>query len=154
MGAAAVIGGGLSIAGSIMGRNASRAAGRAQQRALNYQAELNEAEAKRVEEQTVEQLRRFRVQVGQAEGANRASLGASGITTEGSAMDVLEMNARNAKLDELNIEYKGERRAEALREEAKLNRMGGQAARSAAYAEGDAQLVGGIGRTILKFRGD
>lgn len=141
----AAITGGISLIGTIMGADGARREGQARKRQLDYQASLNEEEAARVEEQTVDQLRRFRIEAAKATGSNRAAIAASGIRLGGSAQAILEENAMNMAKDEVNIQLAGDRRAEALREEARLNRMGGQSAQASGSTRASAQLLSGIG---------
>lgn len=55
-------------------------------------------------------------------GAMRANYGASGVTVEGSAMDVLENSASDAKLNEQNIKYNAHLKSIGFSENAILDR--------------------------------
>ena len=52
-----------------------------------------------------------------------SSYAASGVSMEGSALDVLEFSAANAELDALTIRYESEMEARSYRKEADLERM-------------------------------
>jgi hypothetical protein len=79
-------------------------------------------------------------------GGIRAGYGASGITMEGSPLDVLEFSAANAELDRQNILYKGELRAMGYDDTAMLDRMRGDAAQSAGYEKAGSAILMGAGK--------
>ena len=56
-------------------------------------------------------------------GLMRANYGASGVTVEGSPLDVMAESAANAEMDALNIKYKGDLAASGYAAEAKLDKM-------------------------------
>jgi len=60
-----------------------------------------------VEDETVETEREFRVLFRREQGSSRARASASGLTG-GSALDVLEQNAREAEFDVAKIKHSGE----------------------------------------------
>jgi hypothetical protein len=66
-------------------------------------------------------------------GAMRAGYGASGVTLEGSPLDVLESSAAEAELDRQNILYRGELRALGYNSGAELDRMRGSSGQQAGY---------------------
>ena len=80
---------------------------------------MSEVEASRFNEKVGLQNQAINAQQTQAEvdrkrrenikrlGAARAARGASGITIEGSPMEIFSENARNAEMDILNIKYQG-----------------------------------------------
>lgn len=77
-------------------------------------------------------------------GAIRAGYGASGLTMEGSPLDILEESASNAELDRRTILYKGELRALGYEDEAALERMRGKQSETSGYLRaGTALLKGG-----------
>ena len=76
-------------------------------------------------------------------GAARAGYGASGITDEGSPLDVLGMSAANAELDRQNILYRGELKALGYGDTAGLERMRADNADLEAFGKaGSAILLG------------
>lgn len=68
-------------------------------------------------------------------GAARAGYAASGITNEGSPLDVLSMSAANAELDKQNILYKGELRAMGYEDTGALDLARGKAAQKQGYVK-------------------
>lgn len=78
-------------------------------------------------------------------GLMRASYGASGVTPEGSPLDVLASSAAEAKLDELNIRYRGELKAVGYTDTAKLDRASGDVAMSQGMTNATSALLGGVG---------
>ena len=76
-------------------------------------------------------------------GAARAAYGASGVTLEGSPIDVLAMSASNAELDRLNILHAGEIKAMGYRDTAQLDRMKGEAAQSKGYGDAASAILTG-----------
>ncbi|SOD41313.1 virion core protein, T7 gp14 family [Nitrosovibrio sp. Nv4] len=81
-------------------------------------------------------------------GAMRAAYGASGIAMEGSPLDVLASSAAEAKLDEMNIKYKGELKAIGFQDEATLERFSGENAMKQGRMEAASAIIGGIGSAI------
>jgi len=77
-------------------------------------------------------------------GAARAAIGASGVTGEGSALDILEANAAQEELDRLTILHGGEMQATGFETSAQLEQMrGAQAQKASRFAAGSTLLLGG-----------
>lgn len=77
-------------------------------------------------------------------GAAEAAYGASGVTMEGSPLDVLESSAASAELDRQTILYKGELRAMGYANSSLLDTMQGNAATQQGYYKaGSSLLIGG-----------
>lgn len=148
MGIEAGIGAMFSIIGGSQQASAARRGGEAESLAARHEADNAEMDALRLEKETVEKVRRFGIQVQKAEGSNRAAISSSGITTEGSAMDVLVENSRNAALDKLNIEYQGSTRAKDLRRDAKFMREKGTRLQDAGSTAASAALLSGVGNAM------
>lgn len=88
------------------------------------------------------QQRKARLQI----GSMRAAYGASGITMEGSAMDVLEQSAAMAELDRQNILYSGELRAGGYESTAGLELMRGDNAVTGSYFSAGSALLSGAAK--------
>ena len=73
----------------------------------------------------------------------RDRYGASGVTVDGSPLDVLEMAATNGELDAQNIRYKGLLRATGYNDTATLDGMAGENARTASYFKASSELLAG-----------
>jgi hypothetical protein len=77
-------------------------------------------------------------------GANRAAIGASGVTMDGSALDILESNAAQEELDALMIRWNGANVSGDLMSNAGLQRAQGANAQTGSYiGAGSALLLGG-----------
>ena len=142
---------GFQVLGGIFGASAEQRAAAKRQAMFNYKAQLNEEEAVRVLEQNKEQTRNFRMQVAMERGQNIVAISATSSGASQSARAILRANAAMATKDEMNIKLAGERRAEALREEARLNRMGGESARAAGQTNAAATLLNTAAGVAGKF---
>jgi hypothetical protein len=127
----------VSAVGAISSAQATSAAAKTNARIADRNALISRQSAAAEEEK---QRRLSRRQA----GANRAAIGASGITMDGSALDVMEDNAMDAEMDALTIRYNGEIGAMNSESDASLERMRAGAARTAGmFGAGSALLQGG-----------
>ncbi|MEH6358830.1 MAG: hypothetical protein V7745_07560 [Pseudomonadales bacterium] len=76
-------------------------------------------------------------------GANRAALGGSGVTAEGSPLDVFADNARQEKLDELRILHAGEVSATGFEADAAIEKIRGKSAQRSGLFGAAGTLLGG-----------
>lgn len=113
----------ISIVGTVVGVVGQVVSGMNASKADAYNAQIANQNAmiarNAAEYQAQQQQRAARIKIGQAE----ANYGASGITTEGSPLDVLESSARNAELDRQAIIYQGQVRAAGYTDQATLDQM-------------------------------
>lgn len=134
------------IAGTAMSVIGALNQGQQAKSAANYNAAVanNNAIASRqqAEANAAAQQRKARLQL----GSMRAGYGASGITMEGSAMDVLEQSAATAELDRQNILYGGELKAGGYQSTAGLELMRGEHAETASYFNAGSALLSGMGK--------
>ena len=101
-------------------------------------------------EQSAEEERRLRVQGQKVLGDMRASYGASGVTMEGSPMEVLKASAGAIELDALNIRTQGQNRYNAFRQEARMSRMRGEAVmRASQFGAAASALDAGVSAYLL-----
>jgi hypothetical protein len=136
-GAATAVGAGLSAVSAL-------SQGAAANSAAKYNAALYERNARITEQNAQMQEDRQRRLAAMRAGANRAAIGASGITAEGSALDLLESNAAQEELDALMIRWNGQTAAGDLRANAQLQRSAGRTAMFNGFAgAGSALLLGG-----------
>lgn len=124
-GIVAGISGIAKAAGSVAEGNAARNAG-------EFNAQIAENNARLSRQQAAEDERVFRVSSRKELGSIRSGYAAGGITSEGSAQDVLEESAANAELDALKIKHGGEVRAKGFEADAELSRAKGEAAQTSA----------------------
>ena len=133
----------VQIAGAVISAIGAINQGQQAKDAANYNAAVANNNAIAARQQAAAnaaaQERKSRMQL----GSIRAGYGASGITMEGSAMDVLEASAATAELDRQNILYGGELKAGGYESTAGLELMRGEhAVTSSYYAAGGALLRG------------
>lgn len=117
--------------------------GQAAYKAGVYNAGVLRVKAAQIRQQTDEEERTAMVNARKVVGDMRANYGASGITMEGSPLDLMEASIANANRDSLNIRYKGEMEARNTEFQAKLSEFQGQSARNASYFQAASSLIGG-----------
>jgi hypothetical protein len=123
--------------GAISQGNAARAAG-------DYNAALYERNAQIAEQNAKVQEDRQRRLSAMRAGANRAAVGASGVSLEGSPLDILESNAAQEEMDALMIRWNAQNEATGLRASGALQRAQGlNAQRQGWMSAGSAILLGG-----------
>ena len=145
----------VSAAGTVTQAIGGIAAGNAKADAEKYNAAQAEANAKIVQEQTAQEEQKVRIMGRRALGSIRAAYGASGVTMEGSPLDVLAMSAANAEQDALNVRKAGEQKANMLYEDARMGRKSAEFAQTSGYMAAAGALLQGTGNTmgILKRSG-
>lgn len=144
MGAAAIP---LIVAGSTISAIGTYNQGKAAYQASIYNAGILEQNAQLAKQQASEDERRQRVTAQKQLGNIRAQYGASGVSLEGSAQDVLEESAANAELDALTIRYQGLAKSNAYLNEAKSQRYQGAQAFRAAKLSAAGTLLSGAGQS-------
>lgn len=136
-GAIAGVAGGMMQANSIMDDAFS-------QKAVNeYNAKIDEQNAKLTLLQAKEDERKARIYSRKVIGEAQANYGASGVTLEGSPADVLQESAAAAELDALSIRHAGYAKAIAYKQSALLERYAGNRAVSSARTKAATALLGG-----------
>jgi hypothetical protein len=145
-----VVGGtAMSAAGSIQGGMAAEAEGKSQQNMANYNAALQEREAKSIEARTALQQKQQAEAADRAQSTMRAGLGASGaVTTAGSPLLIQAEQASQAEMENLMIGYQGSEEALAARSQGKLDIMSGKIARQKGSAAKTAGFMN-AGSTLL-----
>lgn len=99
-----------------------------QSSAINRQWNLQNAELSLKE--AAEDERRIRIQERQQLGDMQANYSKSGITMEGSPLDVMQKSASNAELDALTVRHQGAIKAWGYQQQAWLDEFEGQASSS------------------------
>ena len=139
----------LGAYGQYQGGLAAEAEGKTQQNMANYNAALQEREAKQIEAQTAMQQKQQAEEASRTASTLRAGLGASGaVSTAGSPLMIMAKQASQSELENLNIGYQGMEQATAARSGAALSRMEGLAARQKGRAGKTAGFLG-AGSTLL-----
>jgi len=122
LGASAIAG----IAGGVVGGISSYQQGKQQQAYYNYQAKVQQENAKIAEsnaamerQQGIEEARLQRIKSAQAIGSQKTAMAANGVdVTQGTALDVIEDTAAMGELDALQTRYNYERKALAYESQA------------------------------------
>jgi hypothetical protein len=134
------------IAGTAMSVIGAINQGQQAKSAANYNAQLanNNAIAARqqAEVNAAAQQRASRLKI----GSMVAGYGASGVTMEGSPMDVLEASAATAELDRQNILYGGGLKAGGYQSTAGLELMRGENAETGSYFSAGSALLSGAAK--------
>ena len=138
MAAAALAGGsaGLGAVGAIHQAQAEASA-------ANYNSAVANQNAEQAIAQAAEEERRTRVIARKQIGAARAAYGASGVSLEGSPLDVLGEMAATAEMDALTVRHAGRVRAAGYMNEARLDKFRAKTARTGAYFGASGALLGG-----------
>lgn len=151
MGALPIIAAGVGLASTISNIQAEKMNAEAAAQSHFYNAQINKYNANQSILQAQEDERRLRQKTTQILGQSRANIGASGIQSSGSPLDVMEMSASNAELDALTVRHQGQLRAWAYEQGANLDlskgymaQEGGRLAQGGAALKGAASLLGMI----------
>lgn len=125
--AAAMVGGG------IIGAYGQMYQGHAAKQAGEFNAQVAEQNAELAIKQAKEEEVKFRSVMKRQLGDMRAAIGASGITLEGSPLEVIEDSAAQAEMDAISIRKAGEMKAHTYRTDAKLQRFQGEMGLQGSY---------------------
>lgn len=117
--AVAVIG---KIGAKVEEMSAIQKTAEANARGFDHNAQLKEDNADQIIRQSAEDERRLRVMNRRDLGTMQASYGASGVTMDGSPLDVLQETVAHQEMDALTIRKQGEGRAMGLRSDAGFDR--------------------------------
>lgn len=117
--------------------------GQASEQAYEFNAKIAEQNAAQTRLASAQEERMSRIQARKEIGSMRAAYGASGVTMEGSPMEVLAESVAMAELDALNIRHAGEMRARGYQMEAASSRFSGASARTAARIGAVSSLMKG-----------
>ncbi len=150
MAAAPLIMAGVSTAVGMAG-SANQAAGA--QAAAGYNAAVKEQQATAAVAQSAEDERRLRISSRSQLGGIRNAIGASGIQTEGSALEVLQSSASNAELDALTVRHQGQMKAWAYRAGANLDLFQGEQAKTQGDFAATGYLLKGLSSAAGSFGG-
>ena len=124
--------------------------GVAGKRAADYNARQSEIRAQASRQQAAADAERKRRDNVRKLGVIRANYAASGVTVEGSPLDILESSAAEGEMDALTIQQRGEVAAQGYEETAELDRFRGEAAFSQGLFSAGSSLLGGFSQTGKK----
>lgn len=151
-GAGAAAAGGLSL-GSVLGLGSTLLgavgqiqSGNAQKATANYNAQVNEIQARQAQDQGVAQATEISKRTQQKLAGTRAAAGESGLELTGSVADVLSEVNKQGTLDAMTAMSDSSNRAASLRSSAALSKSRGDAAQSAGYLGAGQSLLTGFSR--------
>jgi hypothetical protein len=133
----------LLIAATAMSAIGAISSAQAQKSAANYNAQLAERNAVISDQQTRAALMAQRRESSKRMGDMRAAFSASGVTWEGSALDVLEDSVAQSELERQNISYQGKLRRMGFESDAALDRASGKNAMRAGYFSATSTILSG-----------
>lgn len=115
-----------AVAGGVVGGVSSYQQGKAQQAQYNYQAKVNEENAKIAQEnanvqrqQGIEEARLQRIKAASTIGSQKTAMAANGVdVTQGTAVDVIADTAAMGELDALQTQYNYEMKARSYEAQA------------------------------------
>lgn len=135
----------FSVVGAISSANSEAAA-------YKYNAKIAERNAVISRQQAAADVDRQRRIADKAIGGIKASYAASGVTMEGTPLDIVEESAAQAKLDELNIKYNGELQAMGFENSAALDRARASNAKTSGYMAAGSSLLLGANKTYQAYK--
>lgn len=140
---------GLGVAGQIQAGRAAETEAKSAQAMANYNAAVQEREAKAIEQRTAIEQQRQAEESARAMSAMRARIGIAGaVPTVGAPLMVQAKQASEFELENLMIGYRGMTEAARARSAAEMERMGGRLARERGRARKRAAYIG-AGATLL-----
>ena len=140
----------LMAAGATVSAGAAVYSGVQQKKAADYNAKMSEQNAKAIDVQTREAIRRQREQNRAILSAQRASALTSGVAETGSTLLVAMENARNLERNVTDIATQGNAQQYAALNQATLSRMHGSAAMTSGLLQGTGTLLSGAGQAFKK----
>ena len=143
----------VMAAGSAVSAGAAVYSGIQQKRAADYNAKMSEQNAKAIDVQTREAIRRQREQNRAILSAQRASALTSGVAETGSTLLVAMENARNLERNVTDIATQGNAQRYAAMNQATLSRFQGNAAMTSGILEGTGTLLSGAGQAYKAWKG-
>ena len=143
----------IMAAGATVSAGAAVYSGIQQKRAADYNAKMSEQNAKAIDVQTREAIRRQREQNRAILSAQRASALTSGVAETGSTLLVAMENARNLERNVTDIATQGNAQRYAAMNQATLSRFQGNAAMTSGILEGTGTLLSGAGQAYKDWKG-
>lgn len=141
----------LAAAGGFIGAAGALYQGSAERAAAEYNSRLLNLQAQQIREKARSDSNQASIGARKTIGEMRANFAASGVTMEGSPLDVMEESVKYAQRDILNIKNQGEMDARMKEYEAKLTRFQGKSAQTASYFSAASALTSG-GSSAYKYK--
>jgi hypothetical protein len=140
---------GATIASAVVAAGGSVYSGIRQKKAADYNASVQESEAKSVDTQTREAIRRQRVNNKSILAAQRTSTLSSGVEESGSSLLALMENSNRLETNISDIATQGNAQQYAALNQATLSRMQGQTAQTSGYIQAGSSLLSGANSLYL-----
>ena len=142
----------LIVAGTAVSAGAAVYSGIQQKKAADYNAKMSEQNAKAIDVQTREAIRRQREQNRAILSAQRASALTSGVAETGSTLLVAMENARNLERNVTDIATQGNAQQYAALNQATLSKMQGRAYQTSGFLQGAGTLLSGAASSMSMGR--
>ena len=142
-----------TVASAAVTAGAAVYSGIQQKKAADYNAKMSEQNAKAIDVQTREAIRRQREQNRAILSAQRASALTSGVAETGSTLLVAMENARNLERNVTDIATQGNAQRYAAMNQETLSRFQGNAAMTSGILEGTGTLLSGAGQAYKAWKG-
>ena len=123
-----------------------------QKKAANYNASVQEAQAKAIDTQTREAIRRQSIQNQSIMAAQRTSALSSGVEESGSSLLALMENSKRLELHISDIATQGNAAQYAALNNATLARMQGKAAQTSGYIKAGSTLLSGASDVASMYK--
>lgn len=150
----ALVAGIISAVGAFAQGSAQAQQYKAEQRAYNYQADVEAQNARMVGQQTSAAEEQSRRESRQVLGAQRAAMGESGTTVAfGSNLDIQRQSITNAELDALNIQYEGNVNRLGLLNQEKASRFNAKVAGNNAKSANRMRWLSAAGSGLSAYGG-
>ncbi len=134
---------GAAIASTVVAAAGAAYSGVKQNEAAKYNASMQEANAKAIDTQTREAIRRQRIQNQSIMAAQRTSALSSGVEESGSSLLTLMENANRLEKNIADIATHGNAAQYAALNQATLSRMQGKTAQTSGYIQAGSTLLSG-----------
>ena len=123
-----------------------------QKKAANYNASVQEAQAKAIDTQTRESIRRQRTQNQSIMAAQRTSALSSGVTESGSSLLTLMENSNRLEKNIADTATQGNAAQYAALNQATLARLQGKAAQTSGYIQAGSTLLSGASDVASMYK--
>jgi Flp pilus assembly protein TadB len=148
VGAGSAVAGGVVVAGAALAATSAIRSGQAAKQSANFNAQMADRNREISISQTAAMSIQQRRQADKQLGAMVAGYGASGVSLEGSPLDVLEESVSQAELENQNIKYQGTLRQQGYQADASLDRASGRNAQQQGYMQGASGLLSVAGSAM------
>lgn len=141
----------MMVGGGLLSAYGQLQQGQAAYRAARFNAESSMQNATLSRAQAAEDAKRFKLTIKRQMGDMRANIGASGLTLDGSALDVLEDSAAQADLDARTIVHQGELKAYGFERDAQMQMAQGNSAVRGSYYGAAASILSAGGNVAKTY---